>query len=345
MNKLNQRTNRLYSISDHAITLIALIVTIIIILILAGVTINLAVNSNLFDKAKKATGAYKNTSGDEQTWINEADKEIAKYMPGETPEGGSESGSGSSKDPQEVNDDLVANHEKYYNEAVSAGQSSDKKDVGLDKDGKVVNLSKWYYIKTENGKGMSLGDANDLNASCMGHKAYLGELVAGKVPDKMPEYIYIDSENKVYPVIELDNMVGYSSENLTVVPDIPATITKMYETFDKCIKLTSITIPNSITSIGDYVFYSCEGLTSITIPNSVTSIGIKAFGICSSLTSITIPDSVTSIGHDGFYGCKKLTSITYLGTKQQWNSITKGEDWNDSTGNYVITCTDGEITK
>ena len=73
---------------------------------------------------------------------------------------------------------------------------------------------------------------------------------------------------------------------------------------------TSYSIPDNITSIGDYSFDACDNLTSITIPDSVTSIGIGAFRWCDSLTSITIPDSVTSIGDSAFSGCESLTSIT-----------------------------------
>ena len=90
---------KVYSRSDRAITLIALIVTIIVLLILAGVTINLAVNNQgIFNKAKTATMAFKNASENEQTGLDEADKEIAKYMPKEGSEGGSgsESGGGNS---------------------------------------------------------------------------------------------------------------------------------------------------------------------------------------------------------------------------------------------------------
>ena len=63
-----------------------------------------------------------------------------------------------------------------------------------------------------------------------------------------------------------------------------------------CSGLTSITIPNSVTSIGNSAFSYCSGLTSITIPNSVTSIGDYAFSYCSGLTSIIIPKSVISLG-------------------------------------------------
>ena len=74
--------------------------------------------------------------------------------------------------------------------------------------------------------------------------------------------------------------------------------------------MTSITIPNSVTSIGSCAFSKCSGLTSVTIGDGVTSIGEAAFDGCTGLTSITIPNSVTSIGKDAFYGCTGLTEIT-----------------------------------
>ena len=80
--------------------------------------------------------------------------------------------------------------------------------------------------------------------------------------------------------------------------------------FSRCRGLTSITIPNSVTSLGNSAFEGCSGLTSVTIPNSVTSIGGSAFGGCSSLTSVTIPNSVTSIGNNAFQYCSALTSVT-----------------------------------
>ncbi len=68
-------------------------------------------------------------------------------------------------------------------------------------------------------------------------------------------------------------------------------------------------MPNSITSIGGYVFSGCSSLTSIELPNSITSIGWGAFEGCSSLTSIELPNSVTIIDHEVFSGCSSLTSI------------------------------------
>ena len=73
--------------------------------------------------------------------------------------------------------------------------------------------------------------------------------------------------------------------------------------FSECSALTSIEIPDSVTTIGDGAFSYCSALTSIEIPDSVTTIGNSAFSNCSALTSIEIPDSVTSIGGYAFHNC------------------------------------------
>ena len=92
--------------------------------------------------------------------------------------------------------------------------------------------------------------------------------------------------------------------------NIPDSVTSIgVSAFDGCESLTSINIPDSVTSIGNSAFRSCKSLTSINIPNSVTSIGDSAFDVCKSLTNINIPDSVTSIGKSAFSWCKSLTCI------------------------------------
>ena len=91
--------------------------------------------------------------------------------------------------------------------------------------------------------------------------------------------------------------------------------------FNKCSGLTSVEIPNSVTSIGDFAFDECSGLTSVEIPNSVKSIGEGAFNKCSGLTSVEISNSVTSIGDYAFWSCSSLTSVTIP------NSVTSIGDW------------------
>ena len=129
--------------------------------------------------------------------------------------------------------------------------------------------------------------------------------------------------------------------------NIPDSVTSIgNSTFRSCTSLTSVTVGNNITSIGDSTFCGCTSLTSINIPDGVTSIGYSAFDDCKSLTNITIPDSVISIGNYAFSGCSSLTSIKipdsvtsigdaanydlsdvlFMGSKEQWNSITMESD-------------------
>ncbi|MBP5339924.1 MAG: leucine-rich repeat protein, partial [Prevotella sp.] len=93
------------------------------------------------------------------------------------------------------------------------------------------------------------------------------------------------------------------------------------DAFWGCSGLTSVTIPGCVTSIGYGAFLDCSGLTSVTIPNSVRSIGNYAFQNCSGLTSVTIPGSVTSIGDGVFNSCSGLTSVTIPG------SVTSIGEW------------------
>ena len=99
---------------------------------------------------------------------------------------------------------------------------------------------------------------------------------------------------------------------------------------ENMIKLTSISIPNSVTSIGNSAFRACSSLKSITIPNNVTTIENRAFEWCSSLTVVRIPNSVTYLGNSAFLGCRSLLSVivgnnvTSIGDKvfQQCTSLT-----------------------
>lgn len=100
--------------------------------------------------------------------------------------------------------------------------------------------------------------------------------------------------------------------------------------------VTSVTIPDSVTSIPDAAFVNCSQLTNISIPNSVTYIGFSAFDGCASLKSITLPSSLRTIGNSAFAGCPSLMTVTYPGSKTQWDdNITKGSN-NDVLENHLI---------
>ena len=115
---------------------------------------------------------------------------------------------------------------------------------------------------------------------------------------------------KLTTATKISALAFYFCYSLTSI-EIPNSVTSIGNgAFYGCSSLTSVTIGNSVTTIGNYAFEGCSSLTSVTIGNSVTSIGDSAFGSCRSLTSVTIPDSVTSIGNGAFYGCRSLTSVT-----------------------------------
>jgi hypothetical protein len=82
--------------------------------------------------------------------------------------------------------------------------------------------------------------------------------------------------------------------------------------FEYCSGLTSIDIPASVNSIGDFSFYSCTRLSTVTVPNLVTSIGRDMFGYCSGLKSINLGNSVNTIGVYALENCPSLNTITIL---------------------------------
>jgi hypothetical protein len=130
--------------------------------------------------------------------------------------------------------------------------------------------------------------------------------------------VEFDDNGLHYKIINPNSVLLVQHDSLRSINGdlvIPSTVTYNEEkyyvvciddaAFRGCEGLTSITIPNSVTSIGSYAFWDCDGLTSVTIPNSVTSIGNWAFLGCTGLTSVSVP-SHTEIGRKAFPDYAKI---------------------------------------
>ena len=144
--------------------------------------------------------------------------------------------------------------------------------------------------------------------------------------------VKVDSENVTYDSREDCNAIIETSSNTLIAgcktTVIPNSVTSIRDyAFFTCTGLTSITIPNSVTSIGESAF-GASGLTEIVIPNSVTSIGVFAFGSCGNLASVTIPNSVTSIGDRAFSSCMSLTSVILPDKVKKIGDYTFAFCWN-----------------
>ena len=137
---------------------------------------------------------------------------------------------------------------------------------------------------------------------------YTGDII---VPEKA---IYNEKE---YTVTEIVGAFIACDEVTSI--SLPETLTTIGpKAFEECTKLTALELPNSVTTIGRRAFYDCHALAEITLPESVTSIAESAFSYCYKLTSINIPSAIKSIGNSIFVSCG-LTSIifpdslTYIG--------------------------------
>lgn len=214
--------------------------------------------------------------------------------------------------------------------------------------------------------------------------AYKGKSITSIAPYAFDSCVNLVSITIPDSVTSIGNRAFESCSNLTSIT-IPDSVTKIgAAVFRECNSITSMTLPfvgntasgTSNTYFGyifgasrfyensKYVpsslktvvitggsiiensaFFGCTDLTRITILSGVTSIDDSAFSGCTGLTIIAIPDDVTSIGYSAFYNCTNLTDIQFNGKVTQWEAISFSSDWNDNTGYYTVTCTDGTISK
>ena len=128
-------------------------------------------------------------------------------------------------------------------------------------------------------------------------------------------YYNLDTSTKAAEVTSPDPNVGGSYSGDIVIPSTVTyrgttyNVTSIGELAFDFDPITSVVIPSSVVTIGDYAFSDCDNLTSVTIPHGTTTIGDGAFSYCKNLTSVDIPATVNTIGIYAFNVSDKLTSV------------------------------------
>ena len=129
--------------------------------------------------------------------------------------------------------------------------------------------------------------------------------------------IIVSPDNEIYTSIDgvlfskdTKTLINYPKGKSGSEYTVPDSVTSLEAySFFSCDSLERVFIPDSVTQIGDCAFYECSNLTEIPIPKTIKSIGNGVFENCEKLTSIIIPDTVTSIEERAFYCCSEMTSI------------------------------------
>ncbi len=291
----------------QGITLIALVVTVIVLLILAGVAINLTVGDNgLFRRAQNAVDTWQMAEQNEQSEMDKASNLIDSYF---------------SIDWNTV----FANAQKHPDQREST-------TIGIGTDGKPVNMDLWEYT-LYNGSYIlndliDIEDTEGINET----KGYLGNIVDGKIVGTVPQYIK-SSEDKDFIAVTNMKDTFLRIDTLEIAPIIPDTVIDMQSTFSRCSRLVNVAnLPSNLQNMR-YTFLRCTSLEKMpVIPNTVTDM-FQTFYYCSNLKDvqnlptellimdstfehctnlqkfeINIPDKVTSMSWC-FNDCTNLTNI------------------------------------
>lgn len=142
---------------------------------------------------------------------------------------------------------------------------------------------------------------------------YAGVVARSNTSPKYSGVVNIPENVRYNGIDYIVNEIKYSAFKdcvaLTAV-SIPSTVTSLGDcAFQGCVSLTNLTIPNSVINIGAFTFDDCNSLQSVSLPQSLIAIPESMFSGCSALQSIEIPNSVIAIGQGAFYGCNSLKTV------------------------------------
>ena len=328
---------------DKGITLIALVISLIVLLILASVTIAaLSGNNGILTKAKEAKekteiGEEKEVvelatisaqMGEKYQSLNQVNlqKEIDKqYGEGKTivRDNGDSTFTVSfieSKREYDITSKGVEKGKDWNEIMQNAKATEEQKEernagvIGIGTDGKTVNMDLWEY--TLNNGTYTLNDIDDIKAEDANteNKGYLGKIINGKIEGTVPMYIKGKNDKNFIPVTNLkDTFINLKNDfdELVTTPVIPSTVTEMQSTFSRCGKLKNITNLPPKLEIFKWTFYECTSFENFNmfIPNTVTNMG-GTFQKCKNLKRFNseIPNSVINMDYT-FESCTNLSEF------------------------------------
>ena len=266
---------------EKGITLIALVVTIVVLLILAGISISMLTGENgVITQANKSS--VKNDNGT----VAEALKlKISQYlMDNQIDE---QSTLQRLKDDNIINEAQEINIKELLGEKLKTGNGANNKDVYVIEKNETGEYELFYYDKKQN--STNIGYLFKENVKQAADSKYFDITEDGEISIKR-EYGY-------YWTGDWDN---WTLEELVIPSEVDGI---------------------TVTSIADGFMGGNEKIKKVYLSDSIIRIGDSAFLKCRNLTSITIPNSVTSIRSRAFEDCSSLTTVNYKGTEEQWNKI------------------------
>ena len=341
---------------EKGITLIALVVTIVVLLILAGVSISMLTGENgIITQAQEAR------NDTEQARVQELVDLAVNSLIGENL--GSTNGITPQMVAEEVNEmenrnDVYAEGSEFPTKIIFP---EEKREVDVDLEQK-IDLSEMYEVPV-NEEDIAPQDLFDYEII---DEAEVGTLTLSELPTKKARIIRIkeeycnskqnDASNTNYEIIYEGNkfsdtlVIPYKVDGkyieggtegemytITEVQLYAEGISETDYTGTSFPNIETVIYPNTVEKIyGIYIKNifankSNETLKTVVLSGGLKTIGDNAFCNCAELTSITIPNSVTSIGNNAFFDCISLTTVNYMGTEEQWDEITIGSDNTDLT--------------
>ena len=326
----------------RGITLIALVVTIIVLLILAGISISMLTGQNsTLNRAREAKEEYSNSTEKEQiqlSYNSAITRKLGESITAEELQNELNEVVGKNEDGTSKTETTDMGNKVFYVKFVKTNHNYrvDNGEVTLiaGEDKSVVepkNIADWKYTLNDDGTLTITGyKGRDTDVVIPN---YIGGVKVKKIGSDKYSSIWSedirDTNESIhfgcagvhvqktikritisYGIEEIGNYAFFGTVGMNNI-NIPSTVTNIGGVaFFGCKSLDNINIPSSVASIGGNAFENCSNLTNVTIQSGLTSIGSSAFSGCSSLTNITIPSSVTSIEFEAFRNCSSLTNIT-----------------------------------